>query len=335
MHAILVDNLYRTYITRSRFSGKPARSVEALKDIAFQVDEGELFGLLGPNGAGKTTLIKILTTLLLPTSGRARVLGRDVVHEVRAVRQSIGFAFGGDRGLYGRVSARDNLRYFANLYGLHPAQARRRIDEVLEQVGLSDRGNDRVETFSRGMKQRLHIARALLHHPRVLFLDEPTLGIDPVGARELRELILSLKARGTTILLTTHYMFEADALCDRIGIINQGQLVALNTPQGLRNQARNLFVFEIEVFGCSQAAVNEVRNMDGIESLTVQAWESRHLLTVQCRYQEALPRIIAILGADRVGKVVVREPTLEDAYVRIITGGGPGSEDPASLLEVG
>lgn len=335
MYAIELEDLRRTYTVRSGFLGKTTGTVEALKGMSFHVREGELFGLLGPNGAGKTTTIKILTTLLLPSVGRARVLGRDVVREVQAVRQSIGFAFGGDRGLYGRVSARDNLRYFANLYGLHPAHARRRINEVLEQMGLAERAGDRVETFSRGMKQRLHIARALLHQPRLLFLDEPTIGIDPVGARELREAILDLKAGGTTILLTTHYMFEADVLCDRIGIINGGHLVALDTPKGLRSQASDLFVFEIEVFGSSQAAVNEVRKMEGIEALTVQVWESRHLVTVQSRYgQEALPRIIRMLGERQVGKVVVREPTLEDAYIRIITSGSPDSKRAVPAREV-
>src|SRR5690349_18702506 len=156
----------------------------------------------------------MLITLLLPTSGQARVLGCDVVEQAREVRKRIGYVFGGDRGLYERLSARDNLRYFAELYGVSGRAQRTRIDEVLQLVGLNGREQERVEGYSRGMRQRLHIARGILHDPEVVFLDEPTIGVDPVGARELRQTIAELIASGKTVLLTTHYMFEADALCE-------------------------------------------------------------------------------------------------------------------------
>src|SRR5256884_765969 len=210
MAAIEAANLRRTYQTTTGFPRRRSVEIEAVRGISFEVAEGELFGLLGPNGAGKTTTIKMLVTLLIPTAGSARVLGYDVVKDAQAVRKRIGYVFGGDRGVYERLSALDNLRYFAELYGVPRREQRARMGELLELVGLTGREHERVEGFSRGMKQRLHIARGLLHDPQVLFLDEPSIGIDPVGARELRDTIATLTTVGKTIVLTTHYMFEAD-----------------------------------------------------------------------------------------------------------------------------
>src|SRR5436190_10793455 len=222
MAAIEAANLRRTYQTTTGFPRRRSVEIEAVRGISFEVAEGELFGLLGPNGAGKTTTIKMLITLLLPTAGEARVLGHDVVREAREVRKRIGYVFGGDRGLYERLSGLDNLRYFAELYGVTGKAQRLRIREVLELVGLEGRESERVEGYSRGMRQRLHIARGILHDPEVVFLDEPTIGVDPVGARELRATISELVSAGKTVLLTTHYMFEADTLCDRIAVIARG-----------------------------------------------------------------------------------------------------------------
>ncbi|MEP6650987.1 MAG: ABC transporter ATP-binding protein, partial [Lapillicoccus sp.] len=199
MPVIEADDLGRSYVSTTGIVRRRRKTVEAVRGVSFHVGEGELFGLLGPNGAGKTTTIKMLMTLLLPTAGHARVLGHDVVEEPREVRRNVGYVFGGDRGLYDRLNARDNLRYFSELYGLRPSEQRRRIDELLDLVGLTGRQEERVEGYSRGMRQRLHIARGLLHDPAVLFLDEPTIGIDPVGARELRTLIGDLKAAGKTV----------------------------------------------------------------------------------------------------------------------------------------
>src|SRR6185503_10808886 len=176
----------------------------AVDAMTISVDRGEVFGLLGPNGAGTTTTIKMLITLLPPTSGTARVMGFDVVHDTTAVRRRIGYVFGGDRGLYDRVSGVDNLRYFAELYGVEPSEQKRRIAALLELVGLTGRENEKVEGYSRGMRQRLHIARGLLHDPEVIFMDEPSIGLDPVGARELRQTVRSLVDAGKTVLLTTH-----------------------------------------------------------------------------------------------------------------------------------
>src|SRR6188472_1575529 len=249
MAAIEAASLRRTYKTHTGTLRRRAKEIEAVRGIDFQVQKGELFGLLGPNGAGKTTTIKMLITLLRPTAGTARVLGYDVVDDVREVRRRIGYVFGGDRGLYERLSALDNLRYFSELYGVPPREQKARIAELLELVGLTGREKERVEGYSRGMRQRLHIARGLLHRPEVLFLDEPSIGIDPVGARELRATVRSLVEQGTTVLLTTHYMFEADELCDRIAVITAGSIVATGTPAELKQRVSQGNVLEVETFG--------------------------------------------------------------------------------------
>jgi len=234
MPVIEADGLTRTFRHRTGLLRRATREVPAVRAISFTVDRGELYGLLGPNGAGKSTTIKMLMTLLAPTAGTARVLGHDVVAAPRRVRASVGYVAGGDRGLYERLSGWDNLRYFAELYGVPARQQRRRIGDVLDLVSLGDRARDRVEGYSRGMRQRLHVARGLLHDPPVLFLDEPTIGVDPVAARELRTLILRLTRDRRTVLLTTHYMAEADELCDRIGVVAQGRLLAEGTPAQLK-----------------------------------------------------------------------------------------------------
>src|SRR5918996_1882285 len=236
MSVIETVDLRRTYRTTTGTVRRRALDVEAVRGVTFGIEEGELFGLLGPNGAGKTTTIKMLITLLIPTKGSASVLGFDVVKDAREVRKRIGYVFGGERGVYERLSGYDNLRYFAELYGVPPKQIRPRIESLLELVGLKGREQERAEGYSRGMKQRLHVARGLLHDPPVLFLDEPTIGLDPVGARELRSTIATLAHAGKTILLTTHYMFEADALCDRIAVINRGEIVAEGTPGQLKSR---------------------------------------------------------------------------------------------------
>ena len=313
-------DLRRTYRTTTGTIRRRSLEVEAVRGVSFSIAEGELFGLLGPNGAGKTTTIKMLITLLIPTSGEARVLGRDVVKDARWVRERIGYVFGGERGLYERLSAMDNLRYFAELYGVEPKRQRARIDELLELVGLKGREQERVEGYSRGMRQRLHIARGLLHDPPVVFLDEPTLGVDPVGARELRATIASLTAGGKTVLLTTHYMFEADSLCDRIAVIANGEIVAQGTPQELKAGVADGSVVEVEVFGVEERAVDRVRELAGVRAVTVEDREQKQVMIVQTAPGlELTHAILSQLDGTSVGRVSSREPTLEDAYVALVT----------------
>jgi ABC-2 type transport system ATP-binding protein len=323
MHAIEVDQLRRIFHTTIGVLRRQTKQVVAVDDISFGVPYGTLFGLLGPNGAGKTTTVKMLTTLLLPTSGGARVLGQDVVREAQAIRSLIGFIFGGERGLYWRLSGQDNLRYFASLYHVDPAISKRRIPYLLDLVGLSGREQEKVEGYSRGMKQRLHIARALLHDPQVLFLDEPTMGLDPIGARELRGVIRGLQSERKTILLTTHYMFEADALCDQIAVINHGSIVALDTPAALKRQVSDLSVIEVEVFGIPKQALERVQALPFMDSVSVEDQDQRQILLAHsARGSEAVPDLLLALEGIKVGKVAVREPTLEDAYVRLVGGSG-------------
>jgi ABC-2 type transport system ATP-binding protein len=318
--AIEAHELRRTYRTHTGTIRRKSKEIEAVRGVSFAIEQGELFGLLGPNGAGKTTTIKMLITLLLPTAGSARVLGLDVVKDAREVRKRIGYVFGGERGVYERLSGYDNLRYFAELYGVPPATQKQRIDELLELVGLKGREHERAEGYSRGMKQRLHVARGLLHDPEVLFLDEPTIGLDPVGARELRSTIATLTAAGKTILLTTHYMFEADALCDRIAVISKGEIVAEGTPGDLKRGVEQGSVVEVEVYGVADAAIERVRQLEGVVAVSVEEREQAQVLVVQTRADtELTSTILGHLDGGQVGRISRREPTLEDAYVALVT----------------
>jgi ABC-2 type transport system ATP-binding protein len=243
-----------------------------------------------------------------------------VVTDPRAVRRRIGYVFGGDRGLYERLSALDNLRYFSELYGVPPREQRRRIGALVEMVGLTGREKERVEGFSRGMRQRLHIARGLLHDPDVLFLDEPTIGIDPVGARELRATIGTLKEQGKTILLTTHYMFEADELCDRIAVISSGRIVAEGTPATLKQRVSAGHVVEVETFGLAEHLLDSVRAVDGVRSVALEERGQAQVLLVQVEPgAEVTSGVLNRLNGTSVGRVSSREPTLEDAYVELVS----------------
>jgi ABC-2 type transport system ATP-binding protein len=320
MAVVEAVDLSRTYKTSTGLFRRRSLAVEAVRGVSFEIAEGELFGLLGPNGAGKTTTIKMLITLLIPTSGEARVLGYDVVKDAREVRKRIGYVFGGDRGLYERLPAIDNLRYFAELYGVPPREQRRRIDELLELVGLKGREKEKVEGYSKGMRQRLHIARGLIHDPPVLFLDEPTIGVDPVGARELRGTIASLAEAGKTVLLTTHYMFEADALCDRIAVISKGEIVAEGTPRDLKALVTEGTVVEIETFDAPADAADRLRRLPGVVSVVLEDREQAQVLVVQSEDGgTTTQRLLGELGDVQVGRVSAREPTLEDAYVSLVT----------------
>lgn len=321
MPILQARDLTRSYRSSTGIVRRERKVVEAVRGVSLEVERGELFGLLGPNGAGKTTVIKMFITLLLPTSGSATVLGHDVVTEARAVRRRIGYVFGGDRGLYERLSALDNLRYFSELYAVPAREQRRRIAELLELVGLTGREKERVEGFSRGMRQRLHIARGLLHDPEVLFLDEPSIGIDPVGARELRATIATLSSQGKTILLTTHYMFEADELCDRIAVIRDGLVVAEGSPAQLKKRVTSGHVVEVETYGLSDGVLGRLEALPGVRTVVVDRRGPTEVVIVQVEPgAEVTQGLLAQLDGTRVGRVSTREPTLEDAYVELVGG---------------
>jgi ABC-2 type transport system ATP-binding protein len=253
MSAIQTENLTRD------FNGK--RVVDGL---TFNVEQGEIFGFLGPNGAGKTTTIKMLTGQLEPTSGWARVAGFDVASQDGLLKPHIGVVFE-HQNLYERLSARENLAFSANLYGVNA----RRVDELLAQVSLSDRANDRVAKFSNGMKQRVLIARALLHSPQIIFMDEPTRGLDPAVAQDIRQIVRKLAESGVTIFLTTHYMEEADQLCRRVAFLNDGKITALDTPARLKAHYGERYVMAQLADGQSQRL--PLDNAEGGQQLGVLA----------------------------------------------------------------
>ena len=314
-YVIECEDLGRVYASRSLTGNR--RETVALEGLSLGI-EGGVFGLLGPNGAGKTTTIRILSTLLTPTTGSARVLGFDVEKQAKQVRRRIGLVLGGDRGLYGRLTGKENLLYFAALHHMSTSEARRRAAYYLDLVGLSGRGDSPAEQYSRGMKQRLHLARGLLTDPSVLFLDEPTIGLDPVGAQEVRQLIQTLANDGKTILLTTHYMFEADQLCDTIGLINHGKLVNSGSPTEIKQRFSGTTVQELTVKPTRGELTEELSRLDGVERVDSSPDGLLLKFVVQTRAGVDLSdQLISVIGAENVVSSVTRDPTLEEAYINV------------------
>jgi len=317
--AIVAEHLFKVFNTTKGILRRTKTQVVAVKDVSFEVDYGELFGVVGPNGAGKTTTIKMLTTMLIPTSGKATVLGYDCEKDVTRVRERIGIVLGGERGLYTRVSAVDNLNYFADLYGV-PANIRdKRVKELLDFMGLTDRARDRVETYSKGMRQRLHLARGLINDPDIIFLDEPTVGLDPEISIETRRMIKELIEKGKTILLTTHYMFEADELCKRVAVIRNGEIVALDSPSGLKKYVRDTSVVEVVGYGITEKEVARFKEIQDVVSVSADLGEDKQVLKLQTpKGSEIIGEVQQILKNSRIYDIKIKEPTLEDAYLRLI-----------------
>jgi len=287
-------------------------ALQALSGIDLNIRQGEFFGLLGPNGAGKTTLVKILSTVLVPTSGRACVLGHDVVEEARAVRPIIGIVFGGERGLYWRLTGRQNLEYWGALYRLSGGETRRRAQQLLERVGLVDKADERVEQYSRGMKQRLHLPRGLVGDAKVLFLDEPTTGMDPLAAREFRNLIGELKGEGRTILLATHDMVEAENVCNRVTLIDRGTIVATESPRSL---GRVISRFQrIDVEGADQELLTRLRTLPGVHAISETDGSAR----IEVAEEGATGAVLKLLVDAGVTSVKTSLPSLEEVYVHLI-----------------
>ncbi|MCI4327751.1 MAG: ABC transporter ATP-binding protein [Thermoplasmata archaeon] len=317
--AIHARDVRRVFESRKGFFFNELIRTEALRGVDLDVDHGEIFGLLGPNGAGKTTFTKILSTLLIPTSGSVEVLGLDVVRQAAELRPRIGLVLGGERGLYNRISARENLRYFADIYGVPVVHRDRRIQEVLDRVDLTEAADRRVEEFSRGMKQKLHLARGILHGPEILFLDEPTIGLDPKSARETRKLIRSLVADGVTIFLTTHYMFEAEELCQRIAVLSRGRIVARDTVAGLRKLVGGDRTIEVEAYGFDDGEIQRLNRLPGVSRVMSEEFGPRLRLTMRVRTDElSLEQVRAQLVNHPELAVRERRTSLEDVYLDLV-----------------
>ena len=236
LNIINLEKINKFYVRRTNFYGKIIERTHALKDISFTIKKGEIFGILGPNGAGKSTLIKIMATLLKEDSGSIKILGLDVDKNEKVIRQKINLITGSERGLYWRLTARENLEYFAELYGISKKNKKNLIDKLVKLVGLFGREDEKVEKYSKGMKQRLQIARGLINDPQIIFLDEPTLGLDVLSAVNLRKLIKELSREGKTIIYTTHYMKEAEEICDRVLFINKGKVLDIGNIDDLKRK---------------------------------------------------------------------------------------------------
>lgn len=321
------------------YKAKP-HPVTALAGVDLEVEPGEYFGLLGPNGAGKTTLIKILTTLLLPSGGTARVAGFDVVRETVKIRRVINMVAGGEQSGYGLLTLREQLWMFSQFYGLEQREGWRRVDELIEITGLTEQRDQKVRTLSTGQRQKLNFARGLLNDPWVLFLDEPTLGLDVAAARDLREHTLQWKAAAPsrTVLLTTHYMVEAEQLCDRIAIVDRGRILALGTPGELRRRVQAESIFRIELDRLPQdgdlaaiAALPGVLSAVRADDETADgAGADRVALKVALADDSALTSVVtavAQLGGHLIG-LAKSEPSLEDVFVELVGRGFGQDEAP-------
>jgi ABC-2 type transport system ATP-binding protein len=299
-----VSNLVKSY-----------NGLTAVNGVNFAIRQGEIFGLLGPNGAGKTTTISMLTCLLVPTSGTVKIAGHDVVSEAKAVKGIIGLV-PQDLAVYPLLSARDNLLFFGRIYGLKGQQLRQRVDDLLEMVGINERANDLVDKFSGGMKRRVNIAAGLLHQPQVLFLDEPTVGVDPQSRNFIFDNIEILNRQGMTILYTTHYMEEAERLCHRVAIIDQGQIIALDTPKTLIGSLGGGIIRLGVPESTTQAFIDQVKKLPAVKNIS----RRDNILSVQTRHsQEALVQIIQLLNAAKVTitTLEILEPNLESVFLHL------------------
>lgn len=288
----------------------------ALDHISFDVKRGEVFGLLGPNGAGKTTTIKILTTLLLPTEGDVKVLGYDVVSESQKIRNQINFVYGGERGVYGRLTGKEYLYYFCTLYKVKRKEQPALIDKLLDLVSLKEAENQKIHTFSKGMIQRLHIARCLINEPKILFLDEPTIGLDPVGARLLRDLVRELSEQGITVILTTHYMQEADDLCDRIAFIRDGKISIIGEPSHIKESCNHLNLYEAILSTEHLEKLKADQTFKNVEEEVLKGSFVHIKFEMKISSEDEATSYLEQFG--QVLKLSKREISLEDAYIYLM-----------------
>ena len=304
---------------------KEGKSVRALDSVDLQIEQGELFGILGPNGAGKTTLLKILSTLLLPTSGKAYIAGFDVENQFNEVRQKINMVSGGEISGYGLLTVKENLWMFSQFYGIKSKVALQRIDDLLKEFGLSDKKDAKVRTLSTGQRQKMNVIRGFITDPDIIFLDEPTLGLDVNASRVIRDFILEwLKDHpAKTVVLTTHYMVEADELCDRIAIIDNGKILACDTPERLKKRVRMNTTLSMDVTLLKDTAV--FKTFEGVDSFTFTEDGEKGLTKLRFVMQDesgVSDIISAVLSqGSRIESLQKTEPTLEDVFIKMVGKG--------------
>ncbi len=319
MTAIIhIETLSKTYTSKERtkiFRSKK-KAVEALKRINLDIYEGEIFGLLGPNGAGKTTLIKCLTTLLLPTEGTAIINGYDLLHDDKMIRTSIGCMLMGERGLYWKLTGRENLDFFGSLYYVPQDERTQKIEELISLLNLSDYIDRTVETYSSGQKMKLAFAKSLINEAPILVLDEPTVTMDVHSARELRQIVKDLNEKGHTIVYTTHLMQEAEELCDRVAIIDKGEVIALGTPDKLKARIKQESVTKVEGI-IPEEAVKKVRLLQGVKEVAVTGNGNTKMVVVSENSRVVLPQMIRTLfdTGCTIEYISPEDITLEDVFI--------------------
>lgn len=323
IEVVKVSKTFRK-VTKKKWGFRPIEreTTHALKGVSLAVEEGEILGLLGPNGAGKTTLVKIMSTIVLPDEGYAKIMGHDVVRQATEARRSFGATIGGgERSVYWKLTGLENLMFFGRLYGLSKAKANERALELLSLMELTEKKDIRVEDWSTGMRMKLNVARALVADPPVLLLDEPTLGLDPKFARDLRDFIKRKlqKEDQKSILLTTHYMAEADELCDRIALINRGEIVRVAPPVTLKQEVAEEEVILVKVKG---NVAPTVFAESGVENIMITAANGTTSLRIPTPTKESADTLYSVLGVLRAEKLIplnveVQQPTLEDAFIRL------------------
>ncbi|MBU7016404.1 MAG: ABC transporter ATP-binding protein [Theionarchaea archaeon] len=318
---ITVENLSKTYVSKERTSifRSQEKKVEALRKVNLAIGEGEIFGLLGPNGAGKTTLIKCLTTLLLPTEGTATINGHDLLKDEKMVRASIGCMLMGERGLYWKLTGRENLEFFGSLYYVPPEQRKKKVEELIHVLNLTEFIDRTVETYSTGQKMKLAFAKSLIHEAPILILDEPTVTMDVRSARELRQIVKELNEKGITILYTTHLMQEAEELCDRVAIIDRGEVIALGTPEELKGRIERQSVTKIEGI-IPEWALEEIQSMNGVKEAVLTSNNGlSKLVIVSDNSRVVLPQVIKTLFDSKsvIEYISPEDITLEDVFISL------------------
>ncbi|MHC1754541.1 MAG: ABC transporter ATP-binding protein [Methanosarcina sp.] len=294
---------------------KRYNSTVAVNDVSFEIKKGEIFGLLGPNGAGKSTIISILCCLLKPSSGRGTISGFDLEKNALEIKRIIGVV-PQEISLYHTLTARENLTFYSRIYGLSRQMREQRIAKILEMVGLSKRADEPLQNYSGGMKRRINIGIALLHNPKILFLDEPTVGVDPQSRRRIYDTILELNNKGMTVLLTTHQMEDAERLCHRIAIVDNGKLIALDTLEGLMKFAGECDIVRVEARNITQKTIASLEKVDSLQKVSVD----RDMMTIQLlRGREMLATIVDILTASdtKVDSIQIKEPDLETLFLHL------------------